>query len=175
MKYGEITQFECQIHVENSQDLHMYFGNTIIYPLLQGNFSTLDQREFSVDINRCTNCLQNETVVGQVWILLNSITLQIIGLDPGFWCRVHHSRTFEDSDVAFVKVIYPECTVSFPQSDSLLDTSTFLPQTELPTNLTSVSVQALNRQCSAGELSTPRMHAIIIYWIDISSIIVHCR
>ena len=158
--------------MDYSQHLYLYFGNTILHPSVIGNFSTLDERQFSVDVNQCINCLQNQTVVGRVWILVNSKTLQIIDSEP-FRCRVFYNRTFKDSHLAFIKVIYPECTFSPVQSDAdaLLVTSismplimsTFVPPRKLPTNSTSVSVvQVLNSPCSSGELNTPGMHAISV-------------
>ena len=157
VKYGEIVQFECQIHRESSQGFYLYFGNTLVYPLLQGNFSALDQREFSVNVNQCTNCLQNQTIiVGRVWILINSRTLQII--EP-FWCRVTHSRISEDSCTAYVEVVYPECTVTPLRSSALLVSSTFVPPREHPVKSASVSIQVFNHPCSTGELNTQDMHA----------------
>ena len=127
VKYGEFVQFKCQVHMDYRRgSLYIYFGNTLLHPLVEGTFSTFDEREFSVGINQCTNCLQNQTVTGYFWILINTKTLQSINMKP-FRCRVHYNRTFEDSNRAFIEVIYPECTFSPFQSKalSIIVTSTF--------------------------------------------------
>ena len=111
VKYGEFVQFECQVHTDYRGSLYIYFGNTLLHPLVEGTFSTFDEREFSVGINQCTNCLQNQTVTGYFWILINTKTLQSINMKP-FRCRIHYNRTFEDSNRAFIEVIYPGCTFS---------------------------------------------------------------
>ena len=161
MSYGEIVQFECQVHTGSIQNFYLYFGNTIVHPILQGKFSNLDPREFSVTVNQCnTNCLQNRTLglIGQVWILVNSRTLQII--EP-FRCRIFHNRTFEDSNLAFIEVVHPECTVSQLQSHDIAFqvTSVFMPPRQFLINSTSVSnsVQVLNfsHPCSTSEIYTP--------------------
>ena len=148
--------------------LFIYLGNTLLHPSVHGTFSTLDEREFSVGINQCTNCLQNETVTGYFWIIINTKTLQSVSMNP-FRCRVHYNRTVEDSDRAFIEVIYPECTSSLFQSKALIVTSTFKPQinssifsvpsSQLPTNSVSISLQVLNHPCTADELNTPGMQA----------------
>ena len=155
VKYGEFVQFECQVHVDYHGSLYIYFGSTLLHPLVEGTFRTFDEREFSVGINRCTNCLQNQTVTGYFWILINSKTLQTVNMKP-FRCRVRYNRTFEDSNRAFIEVIYPdlECISSPFQSKALIVTSTFKPQinssifsvpsSQLPTNSVSVSLQVLN-------------------------------
>ena len=158
MKYGEIAQFECQIRRENSEYFYLYFGNILVYPIVHGNFSNLDQREFSVNVSQCITCLQNQTVTGRVWILINSKTLQIIDSEP-FWCRVTHSRTAEDSRTAFIEVVYPECAATSLQSNAPLVTSTFVPPREHDINSTSVSLQVLNHLCSTGALNTQGKHA----------------
>jgi hypothetical protein len=125
VKYGEFVQFECQVHM-NYESLYLYFGSTPLYPSMEGTFSTLNERDFSIGINQCTNCLQNQTIAGYFWILINTRTLQSIN-SKAFWCRVHYNRTTEDSNQAFIEVIYPECTFSPFQTKALLVTSTFKP------------------------------------------------
>ena len=168
VKYGEFVQFECQVHMDYNESLYIYFGNTILHPSVEGTFSTFDEREYSVGINQCTNCLQNQTVTWYFWILINSKTLQSINMKP-FRCRVHYNLTFEDSNRAFIEVIYPECTSSPFQLKALIVTSTFKPlinssifsvsSSQLPTNSMSVSLQVLNHPCNASGLNTPGMQA----------------
>ena len=112
--------------MDYGRTLYLYFGTTLVHPLVEGRFSDLDQRVFSVDVSQCTSCLPNQTIVGRVWIVINSKTLESVNFRP-FRCRVHYNRTFEDSSLAFIEVIYPECTFSPPQPNKLLVTSTYVP------------------------------------------------
>lgn len=158
VKYGEIAQFECQIHMEHGQDIHLFFGSSIVYPTMVERFSTLDQREFSVNVSQCTDCLHNQTVAARVWILVNSKTLPII--EP-FLCRVFHNLTYEDSTHASIQVLYSECAILPLLSNNMFPvTSTHLLPRELPITSTTFleTVTILSRRpCSTGELNISGM------------------
>ena len=170
MNYGEIVQFECHIHTGKYSGLNMFFGNALVYPEVSMSISTvLDlRREFSVEVEHCysTNCSTNATLVGRVWILINSKTIPVINF---FWCRVHHGSTFEDSVAAHIEVQYPECTPTHlliqNQPTIIPVTSSFTPHQEFLSKSASISVMVVDPEpCSIGELSSHGMLLdIIIY------------
>ena len=121
VNFGEIVEFECR--VQSMHHLQLFIGNgktqSQLYPHLS---SPLGSRQFSVNVAD----LGNETV-GKFWILINSNTTQVMEY---FYCKVFYENfQVTNSRIAYINVIYPECTTQMSYQSTSFGDASSLPET----------------------------------------------
>lgn len=132
VNYGEFVEFECRVDVEgHNHVLELYFGSTNIFP---DKYSSLDSREFFAGVSG---------TLGKVWIIVNNKTIEHFKY---FWCKVVYNYLREDSDRAYIDVMYPECTPFLHQTNAAV-TNLLSPTTQLLT-----STQVLQLTSTSPEL-----------------------
>ena len=124
VNFGEIVQFNCSVRNYTDHGLEMSVGsNARIFPRDEVNeqgrnfIESLHRGEFYAAVEPAENCTATSCEgIGIFWMVANSRTLALMDF---FWCRATHNGQHEDSNRAFVEILYPECVLTVNRTMSL--------------------------------------------------------
>lgn len=116
-------EFNCL--VRNFTGLEMFIRDAKIFPSDEVNeqgrnfIESLHRGEFYAAVEPADNCTATSCEKrGIFWVVANSRTLAPMDF---FWCRATHNGQHEDSNRAFVEVLYPpECVLTVNRTMSLV-------------------------------------------------------
>ena len=130
-------EFNCSVRNYTDHGLEMFIGdNTKIFPIDEANeqgrifIQSLHRGEFYATVEPAAdNCTATSCEgTGIFWMVANNRTLPLMDF---FWCRATHNGLHEDSNRAFVEVLYPKC--------EFINRTMSLATTNKPVNVTTVT------------------------------------
>ena len=129
VNFGEILEFNCSVRNYTNYGLEMFVGYDIydaarIFPKDDINeegrnfIESLHRGEFYAAVEPAENCTATSCEGrGIFWMVANGRTLPLMDF---FWCRATHNGQHEDSNEAFVEILYPpECVLTVNRTMSL--------------------------------------------------------